>query len=89
MSNGSGHPAGEILRLRNLAMIENIRRAEDPASHERLERQQVLARLGRLFGGSANPLEAMHEHAHTLQAMLAETPLPRRRPDTGLPRSGM
>jgi hypothetical protein len=39
-----------VLRLRNLAMIENIRRAEDPAWRERLEQQQVLARLGRMFG---------------------------------------
>ena len=32
--------SGGVLRLRNLAMIENIRRAEDPAWRERLERQQ-------------------------------------------------
>jgi hypothetical protein len=31
-------------------MIENIRRAEDPAWRERLERQQLVARLGRMFG---------------------------------------
>ena len=48
--------AGGVLRLRNLAMIENIRRAEDPAWRERLERQQVVARLGRLFAGGENPL---------------------------------
>jgi hypothetical protein len=30
--------SGGVLRLRNLAMIENIRRGEDPASRERLER---------------------------------------------------
>src|SRR5688572_10930885 len=82
MSNASARPVGEVLRLRNLAMIENIRRAEDPAWRERLERQQVLARLGRVFGGSANPLEAMHEHACTLQATLPATPLPWRRPAT-------
>ena len=67
MSFGSARPVGEVLRLRNLAMIENIRRAEDPAWRERLERQQVLARLGRLFGGSVNPLDAMQEHARTLE----------------------
>ena len=36
--------SGGVLRLRNLAMVENIRRAEDPAWRERLERQQVVAR---------------------------------------------
>jgi hypothetical protein len=35
--------SGGVMRLRNLAMIENIRRAEDPAWRERLEQQQVLA----------------------------------------------
>jgi hypothetical protein len=44
--------------LRNLATIENIRRAEDPAWRERLE-QQVLARLGRPFGRVENPLQAI------------------------------
>jgi hypothetical protein len=39
-----------VLLLRNLAMIENIRRAEDPAWRERLQRQQVVARLARMFG---------------------------------------
>jgi hypothetical protein len=43
MTDGRGGPGG-VLRLRNLAMIENIRRAEDPAWRERLERQQVVAR---------------------------------------------
>jgi hypothetical protein len=47
--------------LRNLAMIENIRRAEDPVWRERLERQQVLARLGRMFGRIENPLQAMQD----------------------------
>ena len=72
MSSGSARSAGEVLRLRNLTMIENIRRTEDPAWRERLERQQVLTRLGRLFGGSANPLEAMHEYARTLKETLPE-----------------
>jgi integrase len=40
MSSGSARPVGEVLRLRNLTMIENIRRAEDPAWRERRERQQ-------------------------------------------------
>jgi hypothetical protein len=35
--------------LSNLAMIENLRRAEDHAWRERLKRQQVLARPGRMF----------------------------------------
>jgi hypothetical protein len=33
--------SGRVLRLRNLAMIENIRRAESPAWRERLEQRQV------------------------------------------------
>ena len=70
--SGSARPAGEVLRLRNLSMIENIRRAEDPAWREQLERHQVLARLGRLFGDSVNPLEALHEHARTLKEAMAE-----------------
>ena len=76
MSNGSARPVGEVLRLRNLAMIENIRRAEDPAWRERLERQQVLARLGRLFGGSVNPLEAMSDYARPPEAGAAGTAPP-------------
>ena len=76
MGNGAARPVGKVLRLRNLAMIENIRRAQDPAWRERLERQQVLARLGRLFDGSANPPEAMHEHACALRATLPATPPP-------------
>ena len=74
MSNASARPIGEVLRLRNLAMIENIRRAEDPAWRDRLERQQVLARLGRMFGGSANPLEAMSDHADRLRQELRAAP---------------
>ena len=48
--------SGGVLRLRNLAMIENIRRAEDPAWRERLKRQQVVARLGRMFGRAEDSL---------------------------------
>jgi hypothetical protein len=59
----------EVLRLRNLAMIENIRRAEDPAWGERLERQRVLARLGRMFGRAEGPLQAMLDHADTLEQL--------------------
>ena len=76
MSSGSARPVGEVLRLRNLTMIENIRRAEDLAWREQLEQleqQQVLARLSRLFGGSVSPLDAMHEHASTLEEALAAT----------------
>ena len=75
MSGRRGGPGG-VLRLRNLAMIENIRRAEDPAWQERLERQQVVARLGGLFGGGENPLQAMHDHAAALREELRRTPLP-------------
>jgi hypothetical protein len=76
MSFGSARPVGKVLRLRNLAMIENIRRAEDPAWRERLERQQVLARLGRLFSGSVNPLEAMSDYADRLRQELRAAPPP-------------
>jgi hypothetical protein len=62
--------SGGVLRLRNLAMIENIRRAEDPAWRERLERQQVIARLGRMFGRAEDPLQAMHDHAQALCHLL-------------------
>ena len=62
--------------LRNLAMIENIRRAEDPAWCEGLERQQVVAKLGRMFGRAEDPLQAMHDHAQALKGELRQTPLP-------------
>jgi hypothetical protein len=67
--------SGGVLRLRNLAMVENIRRAEDPGWRERLERQQVLARLGRMFGRVENPLQAMQDHAGALREELRRTPL--------------
>jgi len=67
--------AGGVLRLRNLAMVENIRRAEDPAWRERLERQQVVARLGRMFGRVENPLQGMQDHADALKEELRRTPL--------------
>jgi hypothetical protein len=74
MAGGPQHGSGEVLRLRNLAMVENIRRAEDPAWCDRLERRQVVARLGRLFGGSDNPIEAMHDHARALKEELRAAP---------------
>ena len=64
--------------MRNLAMIENIRRAEDPAWRERLERQHVGARLGRMFGRADDPLQAMHDYAQALKAELRRRPLQRR-----------
>jgi hypothetical protein len=51
MSDDSGKPGGEVLWLRHRSMIEHIRRAEDPAWTEALERQQAVARLGRMFRG--------------------------------------
>jgi hypothetical protein len=72
-----------VLRLRNLAMIENIRRAEDPAWRDQLERQQILARLGRMFGRAEDPLQALQDHAHALrQGLRCSTsggPIPRSR----------
>jgi hypothetical protein len=44
-------------------MIEKIRRAEDPAWRERLEQQQAIARLGRMFGRAEDPLQALQDHA--------------------------
>lgn len=79
---------GEVLRLRNLAMIENIRRAEDPAWRERLERQQVVARLGRMFGRVENPLQALQHHADALREELRRTPLERRSPKSRDGRGG-
>jgi hypothetical protein len=69
MTGGRGGSGG-VLRLRNLAMIENIRRAEDPAWRERLEQQQVLARLGRMFGRAEDPLQALQDHAHAIRETL-------------------
>jgi hypothetical protein len=66
--------SGGVLRLRNLAMIENIRRAEDPAWRERLERQQVLVRLGRVFGRAEDPLQALRDHAEALREELRQSP---------------
>jgi hypothetical protein len=66
----------EVLRLRNLAMIESIRHAQDPAWSDRLEQQQLAARLGRMFGRNRSPLEAMLDHAHALNGELRATPLP-------------
>jgi hypothetical protein len=62
--------SGSVLRLRNLAMIENIRRAEDPAWRDRLEQQQVLARLGRMFGRAEDPLQALQDHVQVLREEL-------------------
>jgi hypothetical protein len=53
-----------VLRLRSLAMIESIRRAEHPAWRERLEQRQLVARLGRIFGRNQSPLAAMLGDAH-------------------------
>jgi hypothetical protein len=55
-------------------MIENIRRVEDPVWRDRLERQQTLARLGRLFGHRDHPLEALHDHARARQEELRVVP---------------
>ena len=78
MEDETSSRAGEVLRLRNLVMIENIRRAEDLAWHDRLEQQQVVARLGQRFGRGAIPLEAMSDYADGLQHEPRATPLPMR-----------
>jgi hypothetical protein len=81
MKDRGQRPACEVLRLRNLAMIENIRRAEHPAWRDRLEQQQVVARLGRMFARYENPLEALLEHAYARQEELRAASLPARRGD--------
>jgi hypothetical protein len=73
--NGRQRGSGGVLRLRNLAMVENIRRAEDPAWRERLEQQQVLARLGRMFGRVEDPLQSMQDHADALKEEWRRMPL--------------
>jgi hypothetical protein len=80
MNDRAQRSPGEVLRLRNLAMIENIRRAEDPAWCKHLEQQQGVARLGRMFGRNASPLEAMLDYAHARKEELRATPLPWCRP---------
>jgi hypothetical protein len=65
----------EVLRLRNLAMIENIGRAQDPGWCDRLEQQQVVGRLGRMFGRHESPMEAMLEYAHADKEELRATSL--------------
>ena len=67
--------SGGVLRLRNLTMVENIRRAEDPAWRERLEQPQVLARLARMFGRTEDPLQALQDHAEALGEELRPTPM--------------
>lgn len=58
---------GEVLRLRNLAMIEHIRRAEDPEWIEALERLQTVARLGRTFRGDQISYGDLVDHALRLK----------------------
>jgi septal ring factor EnvC (AmiA/AmiB activator) len=76
MSDKALPGAGGVLRLRNLAMLESIRRVADPAWRDRLERQQTLARLERLFGHRDQPLEAVQDHASALREELQSAPWP-------------
>jgi len=69
VSESRGQNKGAVLRLRNLAMIENIRRAEDPAWTEALERQQTVARLGRRFRGEELSLEALLDYRLALKGV--------------------
>lgn len=59
---------GEVLRLRHRTMVEHIRRAEDPAWTEALERQQTVARLGRMFRDEGMNLDAILDYAHRLKS---------------------
>ena len=61
-----GQPGG-VLRLRNLAMIERIKRAEDESWTRLLEQQQTVARLGRRFAGDPRGLDALIEYAYRLK----------------------
>ena len=67
MSEKSGKQRGEVLRLRHRSMIEHIRRAEDPAWTEALERQQTAARLGRMFRGEQISYGDLVEYALRLK----------------------
>lgn len=57
----------EVLRLRHLYMIEHIRRAQDPAWTEALERQQIVARLGRQFRGEQINFADLVDYAYRLK----------------------
>jgi hypothetical protein len=69
MSSDESGRRAETLRLRNLDMVAHIRRAEDGKAVELLERQQVVARLGRMFAGE--PTLDLVEYAHRLKERLA------------------
>lgn len=58
---------GEVLRLRHRYMIEHIRRAEDPAWTEALERQQTAVRLGRMFRTREMDFSAVLDYALDLK----------------------
>jgi hypothetical protein len=78
MDRGAEAGASSVLHLRHLDMLAHIRRAEDPAWRDRLERQQALARLGRRFAGEADPLEALRDHARAVKEALRAPAAPRR-----------
>jgi hypothetical protein len=67
MSDDRNKPRGEVLRLRHRYMIEHIRRAENPAWTEALERQQTVARLGRMFQGEPISYGDLVDHALRLK----------------------
>jgi hypothetical protein len=67
MADRDRESRGEVLRLRHRYMIEHIRRAEDPAWTEALERQQTAARLGRMFRAQEMDLSAMLDYALDLK----------------------
>jgi hypothetical protein len=67
MNDESAKPRGEVLRLRHRYMIEHIRRAEDPAWTEALERQQTIVRLGRMFRDEPISFGNLVDHALRLK----------------------
>jgi len=66
MADRDKEPGG-VLRLRHRTMIEHIRRAEDPAWTEALERQQTAARLGRMFRTQEMDFSAILDYALDLK----------------------
>lgn len=74
MSAESNGRRAEVLRLRNRAMIEHIARAEDRSWTDLLERQQVVARLGRKFGHELTSYGDLVDYAHRLKDDLREGP---------------
>ena len=67
MSSDESKRRAETLRLRNLDMIAHIMRAEDKDAVELIERQQTIARLGRMFAGEPTHYADWEDYAYRLK----------------------